>query len=101
MSACDTCREPGYCCKRLMLGGVTEDAFPTKLEALLIAAAWPYEANGLPFVPVTVLQGYWLYTCPMLDWDTGLCSDYENRPKLCRDYEPLSDPLCAMYEKAA
>ena len=100
MSACDTCRDPGYCCKRLMLGGVTEEKFPTKLEALAIAAAWPFEPTGLPFLPVTVLDGYWLFTCPKLDWESGRCMDYENRPTLCRNYEPMSDPLCAMYTGA-
>lgn len=97
MSACDTCSDPGYCCKRLMLGGVTEENYPTKLEALICAASWPFEPLGLPFLPVAVLQGYWLFTCPVLDWESGRCSNYENRPTLCREYEPLSDPLCAMY----
>lgn len=80
-----------------MLGGVTEKAFPTRLEALAIAAAWPFEPNGLPFIPVKVVDGYWLFGCPMLDWDTGRCTDYENRPTLCREYQPMSDPLCAMH----
>jgi Fe-S-cluster containining protein len=101
VTICDTCREPGYCCKRLMLGGVTEKAYPTKLEALAIAARWPFEPMGLPFLPVTVLDGYWLFTCPKLDWDTGRCTDYENRPTLCRTYEPKSDPLCIEYERPA
>lgn len=98
MSICDSCREPGACCKRLMLGGVTEKAFPTIDDAQAVAAAWPFEPNGLPFVPVRVVQGYWLYTCPRLDRETGRCTDYENRPALCRNYEPKSDPLCAEYE---
>lgn len=97
MSECDACSDPGYCCKRLMLGGVTEEAFPSKLEALVISAAWPFEPTGLPFLPVTVVSGIWLFTCPVLDWDTGRCSDYENRPSLCRNYQPKSDALCAMY----
>lgn len=95
MSLCDVCRNPGVCCKRLMLGGVTEKAFPTKLDALVIAAARPFESTGLPFLPVTVIEGHWLFTCPVLDWETGRCSDYENRPALCRNFEPGSDPLCA------
>ena len=99
MSACDTCRDPGACCKRLMLGGVTEKAFPTKLEAQAIAAAWPFEPTGLPFIAVRPVDGHWVFTCPLLDWETGRCTEYETRPTLCRDFEPLSDPLCAMYEE--
>jgi len=94
---CKTCKDPGHCCKRLMLGGVTEAEFPTIEDARAIAAAWPFEPNGLPFLPMRVVQGHWLFTCPRLDWATGLCRDYDSRPKLCREYEPLSDPLCAMY----
>lgn len=96
-SACDTCKDPGYCCKRLMLGGVTEEKFPTLAEAREVAKHWPFEPNGLPFLPMRVVQGHWLFTCPRLDWETGRCKDYENRPALCRNYQPLSDPLCAMY----
>lgn len=80
-----------------MLGGVTEEAFPTKLEAQAIAAAWPFEPTGLPFIPVAVREGYWVFTCPLLDWQTGRCTEYETRPALCRNYEPKSDPLCAEY----
>lgn len=28
--------------------------------------------------------------------DDGLCTDYENRPQLCIDYQPMSDGLCAI-----
>lgn len=100
MSICDTCREPGKCCKRLMLGGVTQEKFPTLKDAREIAANWPFEPAGLPFYPMRVVEGYWLFTCGRFDWDTGRCKDYENRPALCRNYEPKSDALCAEYVPA-
>jgi Fe-S-cluster containining protein len=81
----------------MMLGGVTQEAFPTIGEARDIAKNWPYEPNGLPFIPYKVVEGYWLFACTKLDFKTGRCRDYENRPKMCREYQPLSDPLCAMY----
>ena len=52
---------------------------------------------GLPFMPLmTRPDGRWLLWCPVLGRD-GRCTDYENRPALCRSFEAGSDPLCAMH----
>jgi len=48
---------------------------------------------GLPFLPLMLQGGWWMFTCPLLV--DGRCSDYDNRPELCRDYQPMSDLLCA------
>lgn len=37
-----------------------------------------------------------LYNCPRLTPD-GLCSAYEERPQMCRDFAPKSDCLCVLY----
>lgn len=94
MSTCDTCREPGRCCKRLHLqwgDGWTPHA-ETPLDAIVIMArAW------LPFVPLgKTKDGALIWSCPLLDAD-GRCGDYENRPQLCRDYQPQEDPLCVEF----
>lgn len=55
--------------------------------------------RGLPFQPLLRRSnGVWRFWCPVLDIKTGRCGDYENRPALCRNYEPGSDKLCAMHE---
>ena len=35
--------------------------------------------------------------CTLLD-ENGRCSDYENRPAVCRNYEPASDQLCCEWK---
>jgi Fe-S-cluster containining protein len=70
----------------------------TALEAICIAAE-----RGLPFLPLMKFQGegamYWQWWCPKLTRD-GRCGDYENRPKLCRDYQAGDDRLCALRTNA-
>jgi Fe-S-cluster containining protein len=52
---------------------------------------------GLPFLPLFQHScGDWMFWCPLLDIKTGRCSDYENRPALCRSYKAGSDYLCIM-----
>ena len=47
---------------------------------------------GLPFKPLWKTEdGSWRFWCPRLDIKTGLCSDYANRPAVCRDYVPGID----------
>jgi len=36
------------------------------------------------------------FDCTKLGAD-GRCMDYENRPELCRVYQPQEDALCAEY----
>lgn len=58
--------------------------------------------NGLPFVPSTPEPGArgawaWRFSCPKLGAD-GRCTIYDDRPDLCRTYEPMSDGLCVHYQ---
>ena len=113
MSACDTCKQPGACCTRMHLRSEGDsdvalsfwaDDLPM-LRGLIRMAEW-----GLPFIPYAVAQEFsdkdgrkyqrLQYRCVDLGSD-GRCMNYEHRPQLCRDYEPLSDPLCVMYEPPA
>ena len=103
MSACAACRQPGRCCTGLLL--IPSPEHPTALHALVWLATRHHSAPdgsnsqlGLPFVPLVQLpSATWRYWCPVLT-PAGRCGDYENRPDLCRSYEPKSDPLCAEYE---
>lgn len=100
---CARCVEPGHCCKRFNLSG--SENHP--------ATFWDDEApavrEGLPFVPLerwgqwTVEYGpdtgrtysSWMWRCTALGED-GRCTIYDDRPDLCRRYEPLEDGLCVM-----
>lgn len=39
----------------------------------------------------------WMFSCPMLRAD-GRCGVYEQRPDVCRKYEPGTDRMCAEFE---
>jgi Fe-S-cluster containining protein len=99
MSLCDTCRNPGRCCTGFHLT-TRADTPNTYLDALILMATIDHadgtwlrgRALGLPFMPLVKRSGAWLYWCPLLK--DGRCSDYENRPQLCRTFEPGSDTLC-------
>lgn len=102
MSTCDTCRNPGRCCFGFYLHSASVQAAETPLEVLVELATVFHDDEwmgyqGLPFMPLYKTSvGHWLLWCPRLGRD-GRCNDYENRPKLCRTYEPGSDRLCAEY----
>ena len=113
MSLCDTCRDPGACCRDLtlyrhngQLVTVWDDEGPAGFTS----------ENELPFEPIrkvgqwTVPDGdadgnggraysAWAFRCTALGED-GRCTVYDRRPQLCRDYEPGSSPLCVMHNPA-
>jgi len=106
MSACDTCSSPGACCKDFALNVGLFDKDSWKDDA-----AKKMVHHKLPFIPLRLaVEGNETaggpseidgrvsirFSCPLVTPE-GLCGDYENRPQLCKDYQPLSDRLCAMY----
>jgi Fe-S-cluster containining protein len=115
-SICDTCVQPGTCCKDFGMPGFENR--PTRrlqkkvLRSLASALAedgkayrrgdgHPLEGDthylaGLPFKPDKRIDDNWLYSCPHLGKD-GRCKDYNNRPALCVSYQPRQDQLCVMY----
>ena len=106
-SLCDKCFAPGTCCKRLRLskGGdeVTfwddePEAVQTFLdgqkapfEVIETLGPWPDEAGRLYSAKT--------FGCPKL-LPNGRCGDYENRPEICRIFEPASDQLCVHFRGA-
>lgn len=95
---CSVCPEPGHCCKRFYLG-------PKRLEGTLEEAQQYIDGRGFPFTALGFVTrstcpldetrnlSEIVCTCPKLTPE-GLCSIYESRPALCRNYQPGSDPLC-------
>lgn len=117
MSLCDTCAEPGRCCKSLQLGGrdpkvgISTWAGPGEAEKQMAAFGLPFVAiEGRTEGPWTVehpdspncgrayVQHVW--SCPRL-LPSGRCGAYEDRPTICRDFKAGSDPLCVYYEPVA
>lgn len=112
MSLCDHCYSPGHCCKRMALNGHNE-GYDIKQPSTywtdggregVIAQL---REHGLPFEPLEAIEewtdaatgrpyaAFW-YSCPRLGPD-GRCTDYENRPQLCRTYQAGSDGLCVHF----
>jgi Fe-S-cluster containining protein len=106
MSLCDRCAAPGHCCKAFIPSGGNDGVS----DAKALAAGRPsfsdalnfVRKHGLPFVPKIPPEqrsaeegGGWRFrfSCPWLQGD-GRCGHYEDRPDLCRTFEPQDDGLC-------
>ena len=107
MSICDSCRDPGACCREFMLSRKFRPGTPIEEVAKLTregSDGW----ERLPFVPLHEVgqdpekkdeDEYvnWTFNCPKLGKD-GRCTIYESRPEVCRNYEPKSTILCVEFE---
>lgn len=102
VSMCDRCLAPGHCCKELFLSNA-DGPFTVWAGT----ANETMERRGEPFrslyrVDTFRTEGGALYEthawyCPKLDKATGRCTIYDSRPQVCRDFEPMSGPLCVHY----
>lgn len=107
MTACDTCPQPGHCCRSIRLNGgafaIDEDTIDGAIGAIaeVNIRRVGTTQKPIPFMPLFKMTGErkgWLWWCPNLSTKTGRCDDYENRPEACTDYEPGHDGLCVLYE---
>lgn len=97
MSTCDTCHDPGACCKSFTLSIARdweEYAKTTPLHALVTMAVYwlPFSPKGIGTDPNQRMR----WSCGLLDVN-GRCSDYENRPELCHHYQAGDDGMCAEF----
>lgn len=114
-SPCATCRDPGYCCRALMLSTV----FPADMPREQVyqhnadgSSPWPGGPTAEPtpqMRPIKIATRYasrgerkphgvtWLFSCDWLGRD-GRCKNYRKRPDLCKSFKPKSDRLCIEYE---
>ena len=99
-SLCDKCFAPGQCCKRIHLkrNGQSWTVWKGKANSSM-------KKHGLPFRSLEVTgewsdeDGTWqehTWYCPKLG-DDGRCTIYEDRPDICRNFEPRMDQLCVHY----
>jgi Fe-S-cluster containining protein len=100
VSPCETCSSPGSCCRGFVLS--LNDIPKANWESI---ARSRLDGYGLTYFRIeealrseVTLDGCVgiRCSCDKLDKD-GRCGDYENRPNVCRVYEPLSDNLCAEF----
>lgn len=94
---CDTCPDPGYCCRGFKLN------IPTRRDRWKADARVRLRKDNLPFIPIEPIgpDHFQHFThvkcsCPKLGPD-GRCMDYANRPWLCREYQPYTDPNCILF----
>lgn len=103
-SICDTCIEPGACCKKLVLHvngrpllydkeNWIEDA-KKKMADRGYSFLTPIEKEDHPVFRDNVIVKF---SCQLLGED-GRCNDYANRPGFCRSYTPGVEELCVMYK---
>src|SRR5690349_7218670 len=84
----------GNCCERFVVGG-GQSYDKIQLEALNN----PFDMNLQRVVEIIVPIGRTeggsdLFTCTMWDKNTRRCTDYENRPAMCRKY-PYAGQICS------
>lgn len=97
MSLCDTCIDPGACCRSMSIsGGIPDPRTGKRIQDPMSFEEAEHFAMrlSLPFVPGEQDDdGRWRFTCTALG-DDGRCQVYETRPHLCRDYPAGRDGLC-------
>lgn len=88
MSLCDTCRDPGACCRTFTLW--TEGPRPythKEAEQAIIREDLPFYMKSKKGAKINVVG------CSHIS-ATGRCNIYEDRPALCRDFAAGVDALC-------
>ena len=114
-SICDTCRDPGYCCRDFTISVVFPVDMPrAEVDKHIAEGTDPWNGNRegelTPFMhPARIARRYayrgqhkphgviWAFNCDRLGKD-GRCMQYEDRPTICRSYEPKTDLLCIEYD---
>lgn len=89
------CPDLGHCCREfsIYLAGIIVDKkfAREEVEEYLKAKKFPFKVLCLD-----ERSRMWCFTCHNLGSD-GLCTDYENRPRICRDSQPRTQqPLCCV-----
>lgn len=99
MSPCDTCSRPGACFRGFVLSLNFHE------EDWQGAARSRLDGYGLTYFRIdeaiktehTLANSVGIRcSCDRLGED-GRCTDYDNRPMVCRTYDPLYDGLCAEF----
>ena len=111
MSICDSCRDPGHCCRSFRVSRYFKpETTRAEVKEHLLNGTDDFDEGTiyevLPFDPLIRNGGFfaypnevvpqsiqWSFSCPKLGED-GRCTIYDKRPQLCRSYEAKSDLIC-------
>lgn len=102
-SLCDSCWSPGHCCNDIILldqnGGVTfwADEGEEGVQRWLDDRRYPFKIKSKAEFKTDDGRAYWQvwFGCKWLG-ENGRCRGYDDRPDICRRYEPKSCSLCIM-----
>lgn len=98
-SMCDVCMSPGHCCQLIALSGSNPDPTKQPQQPMSFEAAEHFllKSNHSMFRPAFQDEkGIWRFTCTALQ-PNGRCGIYDERPMVCRLYEPGTDRLCVHF----
>lgn len=112
-SICDSCIDPGYCCRAIPIGSYFPPDMTGKEVTKSIRSGVRPDGKKHEKMPMmTALRraklygvkgdkkprwARWLFECSNLNKRTGRCKDYKNRPEMCKRFKPESDELCVHY----
>ena len=97
MSMCDICSKPGNCCQKFPIYHLDSSRF--EFATLTHANIFMAVHNHPMIAEEYDKEQNVLFSCPMLT-EKGLCSIYEHRPSMCRDFEPITGgPICVYFGK--
>jgi Fe-S-cluster containining protein len=96
-SLCETCTDPGRCCRRfsLNIGWFSKANWKQEAEKALEQYNVPFYAESIYKEEAEMVVPW--FSCTKLGGD-GRCTIYDERPHVCRTYKPGSDELCAMHK---
>lgn len=116
MSICDSCRDPGACCKGFTINREFPYFMPAnEVEKHIHNGTDPWDSTSAKnhpkhpyFYPIHRNWLYcfkgqqkphsarWTFNCTRLI--QGRCTKYDERPEICKNYEPKHDLLCIEYD---
>lgn len=114
-SPCDSCRDPGACCRAFTVNidfpvGMERDEVREHVRKGTDPFGGRRRHEKLPhFEPLRPSRWWagngarrpervnWMFDCAALGPD-GRCTVYDDRPDVCRAYEPKSDPMCVEFD---
>jgi Fe-S-cluster containining protein len=108
-SLCDRCYAPGQCCKGFTLFTPEGEERTFWVEGDDTVEDYLGE-HELPFTPELLEEfadpetgrkyGSYRFSCAKLDGD-GRCSIYDDRPEICRNFEPAGGSLLCVHSFGA
>ena len=98
-----TCKRCGNCCLSAWVPATHEDMERWKREEKkeILRAIEHSKALWAGDIVVSSVEGSMLSNCQFLRWEVNYysCTIYEDRPMICRKFQPGSSELCSQFNK--